>query len=341
MTHTSTHTLNAKATKVVFALPLLFLQIDQPRTRINRVQNSTHMLVSTLFVLSLIACKKEANVTTKAPIAVIQTYRITSSEARKTIPLNGAFSLDNTGKGLSYNWKMIEGPSPLAFTTLGASRTIVSGFQVGAYSITLTVKDKSGQSDTDTGYLYIIPNKPPLAHAGFDQIARYPDTTFLLDGSASLDMYDDIVKYQWKQIEGPDAAIISSPDSAKTKLLTKRPGFYSFQLSAFDANNSAGLDSVSVEIIWPHIANNYVIYEEQKVICPWDCYTSIENYRTFFSSVSDTLRSVQIRRSGTTQWKNIDTNFMNPNWYGIGQSGLDIYVDFAEMGNKIDIKLNY
>src|SRR5690606_18119722 len=87
----------------------------------------------------------------------------------------------------------------------------------------------------------------PVARAGNDVSVELPENSVKLSGQGESDN-GDIVKYEWVQVEGPEAATVqASPDGgAEVGNLTE--GTYRFQLTITDSKNMKATDVVTVRV---------------------------------------------------------------------------------------------
>ena len=120
-----------------------------------------------------------------------QTVTDIDGSGGETVALDGSGSSDPDGSISSYEWT--EGA-----TTLGSGSTPNVELEAGTHTITLTVTDNVGATDSDT--VEVTVNRLPTASAGTDQSVNDTDgngaETITLDGSASSDPDGTIVSYK-------------------------------------------------------------------------------------------------------------------------------------------------
>ncbi|MBW2491845.1 MAG: PKD domain-containing protein [Deltaproteobacteria bacterium] len=106
----------------------------------------------------------------------------------------------------------------------------------------------------------VIPNQPPIANAGPDQIVNEGQVV-LLNGSNSTDSDDGIAFYHWVQIGGSRVSL-SDPDIKQPTFSTPDVGpegdALTFELTVIDNNGNQGKDVCVVNVTWqnePPLAN--------------------------------------------------------------------------------------
>lgn len=167
-----------------------------------------------------------------------------------SVRLDGSASKDPDGSIVSYQWKLISGPSSYKIKTESAIQTIVSKLDSGKYYFELTVKDNGGLSSKDTVEITvdkIFVNHPPVAIAGNDTTLVLPKDSIQLDGSKSYDPDNNIIGYAWRKISGP-AASLSDPASVQLKINNMVVGVYIFELTVTDAAGVFDQDTVQITI---------------------------------------------------------------------------------------------
>ncbi len=114
------------------------------------------------------------------------------------VTFDGTGSTDEDGSIISYAWEFGDGKSSMG--------SIVTHIYTspGTYTVSLTVTDNHGATDTDTAVATItadptppvVTNKPPIADAGTDRTAKVGET-IIFDASDSTDPDGTIVEYLW------------------------------------------------------------------------------------------------------------------------------------------------
>ncbi|HEX5024767.1 MAG TPA: kelch repeat-containing protein [Agriterribacter sp.] len=94
----------------------------------------------------------------------------------------------------------------------------------------------------------ITHNQPPIAVAGKDTVIILPVDSVYLDGSASTDD-NEIVRFQWTKISGPDTFNIVQPTIAATIVNQLVKGVFQFELKVTDAEGTFSKDTVEITLI--------------------------------------------------------------------------------------------
>lgn len=149
---------------------------------------------------------------------------------------DGSGSTDNAGV-TQYTWTFTDGV-PKTLTGQTATYTFNAG---GNYTVTLTVRDAEGNSDTDT--MFVRVNVAPGADAGTDMTVKSGDVV-TFDGSSSTDDYE-IQNYTWTfTYQG----VSKSMYGATPKFTFEEPGTYTVQLTVKDVGGLTKTDSVTVTV---------------------------------------------------------------------------------------------
>jgi hypothetical protein len=169
--------------------------------------------------------------------------------------LDGSASHDPDGNIVSYTWQQVSGPNTATLASPNAAKTTVSGLVAGTYRFDLTVRDNAGATAQDEVIISITTsstsngNPQVLANAGNDTTIAIPANSVLLNGSASWASSGTITTYQWQQVSGPAAAVISASDQASTSASDLVAGDYVFRLTVTDINGIQASDTVSVKVV--------------------------------------------------------------------------------------------
>lgn len=154
-----------------------------------------------------------------------------TSAAGVSVTLDGSGSTDAEGPIASYSWS--EG-----VTVLGSGSSLTHTFPLGTHTVTLTVTDANGVTDTDD-VVVTVTNVAPVARAGSDQTLECVSggATATLNGSASSDM-DGTLSYSWTN--GATTAITSQAFGL---------GSHTATLTVTDNNGAQDSDNVQINVV--------------------------------------------------------------------------------------------
>ncbi|EDX09633.1 GD13023 [Drosophila simulans] len=126
----------------------------------------------------------------------------------------------------------------------------LSNLEEGMYTFVLKVTDGSGQSSTAKVHVFVKPptNSPPVAEAGTNTTTSLPINWVVLNGSDSKDDIG-IKSYLWKQLSGPNNAVILKSNSSIANATFLTLGLYEFELTVSDENNNTATDTTWVKIV--------------------------------------------------------------------------------------------
>ena len=150
------------------------------------------------------------------------------------IHFNASNSSDSDGNTLYYEWTEDGG----GILNLAQSFDMV--LPVGTHSITLTVTDGYGATDTDRVAIEVtaVDQKPPIADAGSDQ-AVLIGTAVRLDASGSTDPDGEIVKYEWLE----DSYVLNE---SMVFEYTFPKGVHHITLRVTDNDGASGTDDATI-----------------------------------------------------------------------------------------------
>ncbi len=175
---------------------------------------------------------------------VAPTARITGASCTQlTCSFNGSTSNDWDGDTLTYSWNFGDG-SPAA-TTTNASRTYETG---GAKTVTLTVSDGKGHSDTDT--VTVNPVAPPVNAAPTATItdASCTQLTCSFKGVTSSDPDGDTLTYSWDF--GDTSTLVTTQNASRTYT---SGGSKTVTLTVNDGKGGTDTDTVTVNPVAPPV----------------------------------------------------------------------------------------
>lgn len=172
-----------------------------------------------------------------------------------TLPVDSAFadgspSYDPNGSITAYQWKQLKGPSLAKIISPLQSKTWIDSLQAGTYQFTLTITDNGGLQATDTLTIQVnpAPPQPPVVKLAARNITlNLPTDSAYLDASASTDPDGTIVQYQWTQISGNPANILS-PSQASTWVTGLQAGSAAFLITLTDNNGLHAKDTVFITV---------------------------------------------------------------------------------------------
>ncbi|XP_016974846.2 dyslexia-associated protein KIAA0319-like protein [Drosophila rhopaloa] len=126
----------------------------------------------------------------------------------------------------------------------------LSNLEEGMYTFVLKVTDGSGQSSTAKVHVFVKPptNSPPVAEAGTNTTTSLPINWVLLNGSESKDDIG-IKSYLWRQLSGPNNAVLLKSNSSIANATSLTLGLYEFELIVSDENNNTATDTTWVKIV--------------------------------------------------------------------------------------------
>lgn len=167
----------------------------------------------------------------------------TSGTLPLTVDLDASASSDPESAPLTYDWDFGDGG-----IGVGATPTHVYT-DPGAYTITLTVTDPGGVSDTTTqGVVVTAPNEAPTAALVATPAAGTAPLAVLLDGSASSDPENGALTYTFDPGDGSTPA--SGPSATLAHTYTA-PGSYTASLTVQDPLGASATDTAVVEVAGP------------------------------------------------------------------------------------------
>jgi hypothetical protein len=183
------------------------------------------------------------------------------------VDLNASNSFDPDRGIDSYEWTQVTGPD----VTLSDATAVKPYFNApdvdangASIEFKLLIQDIDEQESIDYCIVNVIDssegNKPPIAHAGLDQVVDEGGTV-VLDASDSFDPDNNILSYHWEQIQGSNI-ILSEPDAITTTFFAPNvcPGvaIFTFRLTVIDNGGLKNQDTCMINISCdnvPPIAN--------------------------------------------------------------------------------------
>ncbi|MCG2782620.1 MAG: carboxypeptidase regulatory-like domain-containing protein [Candidatus Altiarchaeales archaeon] len=153
-----------------------------------------------------------------------------------TLYVSGGDSADSDGTIQSYAWNFGDGDIVYGVTQFHVYST------PGTYTVTLTVTDDEGLTDTDTLKATITAaSAEPTANSGNDQTVDLGNSASL-DGSASSDSDGEIISYHWDFNDGSDSTEIKPSYKYSTA------GTYTATLEITDDDGLKDTDTLTISV---------------------------------------------------------------------------------------------
>lgn len=179
-----------------------------------------------LLLLLLCVLFHPAPATAKPPDVLIlypvdgATYR-----ASELVTLDASESFDPDGRGITVHWKSNKDGD------LGYGEVVMVKLSSGGHTITCTVTDEDGESDSDTRKVTILPLEPPIARLDADKMDVEVFEIVTFDGSRSTDPDFGITEFKFWFGDGKDSGWIKSNISSHSYNI---PGVYKARLEVKD-----------------------------------------------------------------------------------------------------------
>ena len=176
-----------------------------------------------------------------------------------SVPLSAINSENPSGNELSFLWRVIESPEPLALLdSTSAQLTFVAEY-VGEYRLELEVNNgKFTSQDQINVTVQAAANLPPIADAGEDQEVRI-GSLVTLNGNLSNDP-DGILEnleFLWSIGRAPGGSVsLDDSTSSQPSFVANQAGEYSFGLQVSDGESTSLQDVVSVTVFEPNVTES-------------------------------------------------------------------------------------
>jgi len=175
-----------------------------------------------------------------------QTVTDADDSGSEDVTLDGSGSTDPDGTITNYSWA-VEG------TEIATGETPTVAFTVGVHSVSLTVTDDGGATNSDIVTITVeafVGNQPPVADAGPDQTVTDADGSgdedVTLDGTASADPDGTIASYSWAE-GGTEIATGATPT------VTFAVGAHTVTLTVTDDEGATDTDDVIITVNSPTV----------------------------------------------------------------------------------------
>ena len=213
------------------------------------------IIVFSLWIVAGISCNKNTKdaPANRRPVAIAGPDEIITLPANST-NLDGAGSIDDDGKIVTWQWAKISGPATFILKNASAAIAEVTGLVEGDYRFQLVVTDDDGLSAADTIRVQVkVSNRPPVAKAGADfSITLCSDPGVAdLNGKGSTDPDNDQLTYTWTKISGAASSTLSFATTSTPKAGNLLAGQYVYELKVTDAEGLSSKDTVVVSVLGP------------------------------------------------------------------------------------------
>lgn len=157
---------------------------------------------------------------------------------------------DADGTIAAYNWTQLSGPK--ATLTNAATKSLsVANLVTGEYVFRLTVKDNSGNTDSDYKSVTVQTtgvNTEPVAYAGKDMVIEQPASSATITGKGT-DADGSIASYVWTRVSGPSTVTLANANAPQVTVSgLAETGMYVFQLTVKDDKGAVAFDKMAVTV---------------------------------------------------------------------------------------------
>lgn len=227
-------------------------------------------------------------------------------------------SSDSDGTVVSHLWTQLSGPPVIIVnaTTPNASFTAPDVSADTVLTFQYQVIDDDGAQGTDVVDVTVqdIPNVPPMANAGSDQVVFEGDAVNLSGNSSDSD--GTVVSHLWTQLSGPPVTIVnaSTPNAVFTAPEVSADTVLMFQYQVIDDDGAPGTDVVAVTIqnivtVLPPPANLTAAVRKVKKLTyhdlNWDVVNGATGYRLYTSSSASGPWTLVANVSGTSYSRSV------------------------------------
>jgi gliding motility-associated-like protein len=161
--------------------------------------------------------------------------------------INGS-GTDADGTIITYAWRQVSGPTVASLFGLNLPTLTVSNLFEGTYTFAITVTDDDGSTAEDQVKVIVnSANLAPSADAGSTQTITLPTNTANFNGSGT-DTDGSISSYVWTQLNGPETATLSNPNTPNLTVGIGVNGTYTFRLTVTDNEGATAYDDVQLVV---------------------------------------------------------------------------------------------
>jgi hypothetical protein len=151
---------------------------------------------------------------------------------------------------VSISWVMQSGPNTAGLSNPQALSTLALGLVPGTYLFQLSATDSLALTASSSVQITVLGPKGPGASAGNSQILGFPQNTTLLVGTDTAGN-SPVVSVRWSQLSGPNASLLSNPDSLVSGLSNLVPGTYAYNLAVTDSLGLTASSNLLVTVLSP------------------------------------------------------------------------------------------
>ena len=173
----------------------------------------------------------------QAPVAAF-TFSPSSPTVGATVSFNAAGSYDPDGSLVAYAWQFGDGTS-------GSGITSARAYAVpGTYTVTLTVTDNNGATNSTTRSVTVspTPNQAPVAAFTFSPSSPTTGTAVAFSAAGSYDPDGSLVAYAWQFGDGGTGSGVTASHAYSL------PGTYTVTLTVTDNNGATNSTTRSVTV---------------------------------------------------------------------------------------------
>ncbi|MBS3813491.1 PKD domain-containing protein [Candidatus Bipolaricaulota bacterium] len=211
-------------------------------------------LLSFLLVLSLLLLSGCDGFFNQKPSAEFTYYPDPATgELPLTVAFAGSDSSDPDGEIIEYEWDFGD-PDSGGDNTSAEQNPAHEYSDEGTYTVSLTVTDGDGASDTAEMEVEVKSGTPPLNEDPIADISYSPDPatgelplTVEFDGSGSSDPDGEVVNYQWS-FGDPESGDDNTSSKEKPEHEYSSEGTYTVTLTVMDDGGGKNTEEISLQV---------------------------------------------------------------------------------------------